>query len=75
MLLLGSARAYIADVAQHLEARGLPFVHAEALYGPRHVRGIELDGGIALADATHPVAQDGFRPVAVVVGADVEDDR
>jgi len=28
-----------------------------------------------LADARHPVAQDGFGAVAVVVGADVEDDR
>ena len=67
-------QAGVADVAQHLEARGIPLVHAEFMDGLLHVVSVELDGCIVLADAPHPVAQDGLGVVAVVVGANVEND-
>ena len=70
-----AAHALIADAAKNAKARRVPFVLAILLDPFGDVARVELDRMIEMAHPRHPVAQDLFRLVGVVVGADVENDR
>ena len=70
-----TAHALIAYTAKNIKPRRVPLVLAILFYPFGDVARVEFDRFIKMAYPRHPVAQDLFSLVSVVVGPNIEGDR
>ena len=65
LMIPGAVQADVAQVPQRSRTRWVPIVTADILF-----IGLDLDGGVGIADPAEPVPQEAFRVVGTVVDPD-----